>query len=157
MRLWLYRHRLWASSLSNCFGAIICLSEKSLIPRALPRSRPLFRSRPRALKYGAENSNRPKPYAPNPTSMQVTSLGEGGGVDVACGRGHTVCVSGRRVYAWGDEQCGGGGRWVPGEVDGAFWAVAVSCGCNFTAALSVDGEVFTWGKVTRTIPPFEKN
>jgi alpha-tubulin suppressor-like RCC1 family protein len=87
---------------------------------------------------------------------QVMGLGEGGGVDIACGRGHTVCVSGRRVYAWGDEQCGGGGRWVPGEVDGVFWAVAVSCGCNFTAALSVDGEVFTWGKVTRMIPPFEK-
>ncbi|KAF7995498.1 hypothetical protein HCN44_006605 [Aphidius gifuensis] len=78
-------------------------------------------------------------------------------VHVACGSGdsQTLCVTARGiVFSWGDGDYGKLGR---GGSDGSkvpkmieelldINVVKVYCGGQFSAALTADGEVYTWGK-----------
>ncbi|XP_060526978.1 E3 ubiquitin-protein ligase HERC2 [Cylas formicarius] len=87
----------------------------------------------------------------------VAALGGHHVTRVACGSGdaHTLCVTSQgRVFSWGDGDYGKLGRGgsegskVPRLVEKLqdVEIVSVYCGAHFSAALSRDGVLYTWGK-----------
>ncbi|OAE31917.1 hypothetical protein AXG93_4485s1040 [Marchantia polymorpha subsp. ruderalis] len=76
-------------------------------------------------------------------------------VRVACGAAHTVALTGSGdVYTFGQGAFGALGHGSKDDIDSpklveTLWGlgiVQVACGENHSAALSADGQVFTWGR-----------
>ena len=74
-------------------------------------------------------------------------------VAVSCGEFHTMCLTkdARLIYVWGFNQSGqlGLGHCInqnsPQEIKFASDIISVSCGRNYTMALTLQGDIWAWG------------